>query len=36
MENREKLAAAVKRMAWGHLFLLLNLNLGTLNILPNW
>lgn len=24
------------RIAWGYVFLHLNLNLGTLNILPNW
>ncbi|MBE6036423.1 MAG: hypothetical protein E7223_02225 [Clostridiales bacterium] len=30
------LSAAVKKIAWGYIFLHLNINLGTLNILPNW
>ena len=34
--EREKLAGAVKSIAWGYVLLHVNLNLGTLNILPNW
>ena len=34
--GREKLAGAVKFIAWGYILLHLNFNLGTLNILPNW
>jgi hypothetical protein len=34
--EREKLADAVKQIAWGYLLLHININLGTLNILPNW
>lgn len=30
------LAEAVKRIAWGYLLIYLNVNLGTLNVLPNW
>ena len=36
MEQREALRAAVRRVAWGYLLILLDINLGTLNILPNW
>lgn len=36
MNAREKLAAAVKSVAWGYIFMHLDFNLGTLNILPNW
>lgn len=35
MEN-EKLADAVKQIAWGYLLIHVNINLGTLNVLPNW
>ena len=34
--EREKLADAVQQIAWGYLLLHININLGTLNILPNW
>lgn len=34
--EREKLAGAVKQIAWGYVLLHVNINLGTLNILPNW
>lgn len=34
--NRSKMASAVKCIAIGYLFLYLNFNLGTLNILPDW
>lgn len=34
--GQENLAGAVKNIAWGYVLLHLNLNLGTLNILPNW
>lgn len=34
--EREKLAGAVKSIAWGYVLLHVNINLGTLNILPNW
>ena len=36
MEQREALRAAVRRVAWGYLLILLDINLGALNILPNW
>lgn len=36
MNERQQFCSAVKKIAWGYLFLYLNLNLGTLNILPNW
>ena len=36
MEHHEALRAAVRRIAWGYLLILLDINLGTLNILPNW
>ncbi|MGN1002756.1 MAG: hypothetical protein ACI4PC_08295 [Oscillospiraceae bacterium] len=36
MTKEEKLTGAVKRVAWGYLFLTLNFNLGRLNILPGW
>ncbi len=36
MNEREKLAAAVKSIAWGYIFLHLDFNLGTLDVLPNW
>ena len=34
--EREKLAEAVKSIAWGYVLLHVNINLGSLNILPNW
>lgn len=34
--GRQRLADGVKLIAFGYLFLHLNLNLGTLNVLPNW
>ena len=34
--EKEKLASAVKQIAWGYVLLHVNVNLGTLNILPNW
>lgn len=34
--EREKLAGAVKSIAWGYVLLHVNINLGTLNVLPNW
>lgn len=34
--EREQLANAVKKIAWGYVLLHLNINLGTLDILPNW
>ncbi len=34
--NLERLGEAVKKIARGYIFLHLNINLGTLNILPNW
>lgn len=34
--EREQLANAVKSIAWGYVLLHLNINLGTLDILPNW
>lgn len=34
--EREKLCDGVKHIAWGYLLLYFNINLGTLNILPNW
>ena len=36
MEQHEALRSAVRRVAWGYLLILLDINLGTLNILPNW
>lgn len=35
-QNREDLRACLSRFAWGYVFFLLNINLGTLEILPNW
>ncbi|MEG1578494.1 MAG: hypothetical protein RR336_06995 [Oscillospiraceae bacterium] len=34
--EREKLAGAVQSIAWGYVLLHLNINLGTLDVLPNW
>lgn len=36
MTNREKLAAAAKLTAWGYLLIRIDLNLGTMDILPGW
>lgn len=36
MSEQGKLAAAVKSIAWGYIFLHLDFNLGTLDALPNW
>lgn len=36
MEQHEALRSAVRRVAWGYLLILLDINLGSLNILPNW
>lgn len=34
--NHKSLASAVKYIAWGYLFFYIDLNLGSLDILPNW
>lgn len=36
MTNRETLAGALSRLAWGNVLLLLDFKLGNLDILPNW
>lgn len=36
MKRCEEMAAAVKSVAWGYIFLHLNFNLGTLDLLPDW
>ena len=36
MTRQEQLCKAVKQIAWGYVLLHLNINLGTLNILPDW
>lgn len=36
MSAHSDLYQGVSRIAWSYLFSLLNINLGTLNILPNW
>lgn len=36
MSPRENLRGAIKAIAWGYILLHLDINLGTLNILPNW
>lgn len=36
MEQHESLRAAIRRIAWGYLIILLDINIGGLNILPNW
>ena len=36
MTERNTLAGALTRIAWGNILLLLDINLGTLDILPNW
>lgn len=35
-ENKMDLCQAVKHIAWGYVLLHFNLNLGALNVLPNW
>ena len=35
-QNREHLPAALRQIAWGYVFLLLNITLGMMDILPNW
>lgn len=35
-ENLEKTIRAVGYIAWGYILIHLNVNIGTLNILPNW
>lgn len=34
--EREKLYTALSRVAWAHVFIYFNFNLGTLNVLPPW
>lgn len=34
--NREQIYRGLSKVAWGYVFLTFNLNLGTLNVLPNW
>lgn len=34
--NREDIARGVNLVAWGYLFLYLNLNLSTIDVLPDW
>lgn len=34
--ERKKMAHAIGLIAWGYLFLYFNLNLGSLNLIPNW
>ena len=34
--NREALCRAVGKVAWGYVLIYLNINFGTVNILPNW
>lgn len=34
--NRDALSAAVGRIAWGYVFLYLDFNLGTVDVLPDW
>lgn len=34
--GREKLADAVKQIAWGYVLFHVNINLGSFNLLPNW
>lgn len=36
MNNRTQLAAAVKRIAWAYVLLHVHINLGTLDVLPDW
>lgn len=34
--NQSELYHAIRRIAWGYLLIHVNLNFGTINILPNW
>ncbi len=34
--KQHKLLDAIKKIAWGYIFLHINFNLNTINILPNW
>lgn len=34
--NQEQIYRGLSKVAWGYVFLTFNLNLGTLNVLPNW
>ena len=36
MSEKERLGNAVKLIAWGYILVYININLGTLNVLPNW
>ena len=36
MTSRSALSSAVGKIAWGYLFLHLHINLGALDILPDW
>lgn len=36
MEYKNALCGAIKKVAWGYVFIYLDFNLGTLNILPKW
>ena len=36
MTDRERLCAALRKIAWAYLLLHLHFNLGTLDLLPNW
>ena len=33
--NQEQIYRGLSKVAWGYVFLTFNLNLGTLNVLPN-
>lgn len=34
--NQEQIYRGLSKVAWGYVFLTFNLNLGSLNVLPNW
>ena len=34
--NQSELYQAIRRIAWGYVLIHVNLNLGTINVLPNW
>lgn len=36
MTDTQQLRSALTRIIWGYVFLYFNINLGTLNVLPNW
>lgn len=36
MTDRNKLAEAIRKVAWGYVLLHLNITIGAINILPNW